>query len=208
MDYTDGIPCSHIGCANHLTHPCEGCGRIGCITITDGIPKTYHNKIRESIQSSLEVNMPDTLAPKNDQDLYTKPDLSLVPWLILSKKYIIDRESVMSLQFEIHQWMNGKSELTIKDLLEIGLKAIDVKHLAVALGYGCVKYKRDSWKIGFGGDYDRMIKACMRHCHAYLCGEEFDGEAVDGYPNGLSHLGGILFNLMTAEREAVKELDR
>lgn len=24
----DGVPCSHPGCLNHVTHPCEGCGRI------------------------------------------------------------------------------------------------------------------------------------------------------------------------------------
>ena len=29
-EYADGEPCSHPGCCNHITHPCEGCGRIGC----------------------------------------------------------------------------------------------------------------------------------------------------------------------------------
>lgn len=24
----DGEPCSHRGCLNHITHPCEGCGRV------------------------------------------------------------------------------------------------------------------------------------------------------------------------------------
>lgn len=24
----DGEPCDHRGCLNHVTHPCEGCGRI------------------------------------------------------------------------------------------------------------------------------------------------------------------------------------
>lgn len=24
----DGVPCSHIGCLNHVSHPCENCGRI------------------------------------------------------------------------------------------------------------------------------------------------------------------------------------
>ena len=28
----DGIPCSHPGCLNHVTHPCEGCGRIAGIS--------------------------------------------------------------------------------------------------------------------------------------------------------------------------------
>ena len=25
---SEGEPCSHSGCLNHTTHPCEGCGRI------------------------------------------------------------------------------------------------------------------------------------------------------------------------------------
>jgi hypothetical protein len=25
----DGEPCKHPGCLKHVTHPCEGCGRIG-----------------------------------------------------------------------------------------------------------------------------------------------------------------------------------
>jgi hypothetical protein len=29
MELKDGVPCEHPGCANHVTHPCEGCGRIG-----------------------------------------------------------------------------------------------------------------------------------------------------------------------------------
>jgi len=24
----DGVPCEHRGCLHHVTHPCEGCGRI------------------------------------------------------------------------------------------------------------------------------------------------------------------------------------
>jgi hypothetical protein len=30
----DGEPCSHPGCLNHLSHPCEGCGRIGRYPVT------------------------------------------------------------------------------------------------------------------------------------------------------------------------------
>lgn len=25
----DGEPCKHSGCLSHISHPCEGCGRIG-----------------------------------------------------------------------------------------------------------------------------------------------------------------------------------
>lgn len=24
----DGGPCGHPGCLHHVTHPCEGCGRV------------------------------------------------------------------------------------------------------------------------------------------------------------------------------------
>ena len=26
--YPDGVPCDHPGCLRHITHPCEGCGRV------------------------------------------------------------------------------------------------------------------------------------------------------------------------------------
>lgn len=26
--YEQGQPCQHSGCLHHITHPCEGCGRI------------------------------------------------------------------------------------------------------------------------------------------------------------------------------------
>ena len=28
----DGEPCGHPGCLSHLTHPCEGCGRVGGVS--------------------------------------------------------------------------------------------------------------------------------------------------------------------------------
>lgn len=28
----DGEPCSHPGCLSHLSHPCEGCGRIAGVS--------------------------------------------------------------------------------------------------------------------------------------------------------------------------------
>jgi hypothetical protein len=29
----DGEPCSHPGCLSHVSHPCEGCGRVGGRTV-------------------------------------------------------------------------------------------------------------------------------------------------------------------------------
>ncbi len=33
----DGKPCGHPGCLSHLTHPCEGCGRIAGRSSIDGL---------------------------------------------------------------------------------------------------------------------------------------------------------------------------
>lgn len=41
----DGMPCSHPGCLNHISHPCEGCGRIGGMTISEG--KHYYEPLEE-----------------------------------------------------------------------------------------------------------------------------------------------------------------
>lgn len=37
-----GIPCDHPGCASHLSHPCEGCGRYGA-GLQNG-PDVFHAK--------------------------------------------------------------------------------------------------------------------------------------------------------------------
>jgi len=33
----DGEPCSHVGCLHHVSHPCEGCGRIGGVHQVCGV---------------------------------------------------------------------------------------------------------------------------------------------------------------------------
>lgn len=35
--YLDGEPCSHPGCLHHVSHPCEGCGRIAGRGVPDGL---------------------------------------------------------------------------------------------------------------------------------------------------------------------------
>lgn len=29
----DGVECEHRGCKNHISHPCEGCGRKGAVGV-------------------------------------------------------------------------------------------------------------------------------------------------------------------------------
>jgi len=38
---TAGIPCNHPGCLNHVTHPCEGCGRVA------GRPKEFQTLLSD-----------------------------------------------------------------------------------------------------------------------------------------------------------------
>jgi hypothetical protein len=33
MNLKDGEPCSHNGCLRHITHPCEGCGRVAGVSV-------------------------------------------------------------------------------------------------------------------------------------------------------------------------------
>lgn len=35
--WRDGQPCLHPGCLSHVSHPCEGCGRIGGVNANKGI---------------------------------------------------------------------------------------------------------------------------------------------------------------------------
>ena len=46
-----GQPCHHKGCLRHLSHPCEGCGRIGgkgnvTVRKTARIPFTDNTEMR------------------------------------------------------------------------------------------------------------------------------------------------------------------
>lgn len=37
----DGIECEHKGCRNHISHPCDNCGRIGA---SSKLTKEYYEK--------------------------------------------------------------------------------------------------------------------------------------------------------------------
>ena len=60
--YKDGISCNHKDCLNHVTHPCECCGRIGGKTI-ELDPYHFHEAIdrvemlREITENSLQSHV-------------------------------------------------------------------------------------------------------------------------------------------------------
>ena len=174
------------------------CRHAGDISSCEYI-KTFCQQFSEERREEVR---PDT-APKNDEDNYIKVDLSLVPFEILSRDYYEEgMDDLVGLQHLIHNKLNGDDFFPVAYILNRSLFLINVNALAGALGYGCSKYYRDSWREGFGGDYKRFLRAAMRHLHAYLIGEEYDGEAIEGYPKGLNHLGAVLFSLMVADVEA------
>jgi len=52
----EGEPCIHMGCLNHVSHPCEGCGRIAGKEF-DGIMKNSNEEIlNKDNNKSIELN--------------------------------------------------------------------------------------------------------------------------------------------------------
>lgn len=50
----DGEPCGHRGCLSHLSHPCEGCGRIG--GKRDGHQLFINSENRDSLKCGIEYD--------------------------------------------------------------------------------------------------------------------------------------------------------
>lgn len=160
-----------------------------------------------------EINSKPVQGSKFDENLYEKVDWSLVPWELIQEQIPRnipdDVAQCVSLFRQIHTNLNEDVFCNAEALFEKAKTIIPLKELAVVLGYGEVKYGRDNWKRGFGGNPKRFLKAAMRHLHAYIVWEDsFDLEPVEGYLYGNSHLGAILFALMLAKNEEEIENER
>ena len=70
----EGIPCSHPGCLSHITHPCEGCGRIAGSTVLpkkiyiwkdkhDGSQTLQLSKSGSGMYQNVEYLRADTITP-------------------------------------------------------------------------------------------------------------------------------------------------
>lgn len=72
----DGEPCSHPGCAHHITHPCEGCGRIGARSPAGGeaVSMTDHWGTDDAIVWSGEDATTDGLTIQRIAALATELD--------------------------------------------------------------------------------------------------------------------------------------
>ena len=64
--FDEGEPCGHPGCLSHITHPCEGCSRVGGKTekqINDAYREAnliYWFAFREASRRCIEDGMTDT----------------------------------------------------------------------------------------------------------------------------------------------------
>ena len=56
----DGVPCGHRGCLSHVSHPCEGCGRIaGNLTLRSSGADSEPQEIECEELSDLDVTIPE-----------------------------------------------------------------------------------------------------------------------------------------------------
>lgn len=68
IKYDNGQPCKHRGCLSHISHPCEGCGRIsgkGIVCMSDDsieeitIIPSEENKMVKIIDEHIDNNQFD-----------------------------------------------------------------------------------------------------------------------------------------------------
>lgn len=45
----DGEPCNHPGCLSHVSHPCEGCGRVAGRRLTSDELESLYDIQREDL---------------------------------------------------------------------------------------------------------------------------------------------------------------
>ena len=88
------------------------------------------------------------------------------------------------------RYNNGKLELSL-------LSFKDLKPLVQVMMYGCQKYTRDNWKLGF--ERNVLIDSMLRHAIELQNGERIDPE------NNIHHVGGVMFNAMVLHYQDRKE---
>jgi hypothetical protein len=72
-------PCEHKGCLSHITHPCEGCGRIG----GDGV--IYYNESSPTIAQQSLSGSADSLPKCSHMDIDRKTDDNNEPYYLCKK---------------------------------------------------------------------------------------------------------------------------
>lgn len=131
-----------------------------------------------------------------------KVDPSLLSWDLIGIE--LDRSKLLDrIASYLHAYLNKPIPFLFdaRGNLELLRDRYGYEPLAEALGYGEVKYGRNNYKEGFGGDPNRFMRAYLRHFIKYKRGKTHDGEARLGFPLGNTHLGAMMFCLLLIEQE-------
>lgn len=75
----DGEPCKHPGCLSHLSHPCEGCGRIGGKKIILTSNPSPNNYLKELWDKSKDITSEYFAAPTEQINCQTCTDQTKYP---------------------------------------------------------------------------------------------------------------------------------
>ena len=140
-----------------------------------------------------------------------KPEFSIIPWEVIEDFTGLQKGTDLHVIVKAcHDIINSKKDdhlSTLKSIFAMSVRLFGLRDLASSMMFGAVKYSRDNWKTGFGGDYRRILECVIRHGVALADGEYFDYEAREGFPKGNIHAGAIVFNLMVALNEISIYLD-
>jgi hypothetical protein len=143
IKYNDGVPCGHPGCLNHVTHPCEGCGRVGGVIDKKQEDLVTRLKKRAEIRrqipgrKSVQEGKPDRIAALLEEAAARIEDLHAENTRLLKRL--------------------GEAALTI-DVLSSGLKkVVAAKGLAATMG------DLPPWSPAASGMH-RIAKQTLKDC--------------------------------------------
>lgn len=124
----DGEPCEHPGCLSHISHPCEGCGRIG-------------GKKQNNTQNTIIV---EQIVNRNRYFLVS---------LIKNKEYVSLECSDLYSVIRLLERLRDKNAEIILDIYN----ANAVKEMLERKGFEFYIRKPEKWEINFAGRQRTLI---------------------------------------------------
>lgn len=94
--YKDGEPCDHKGCLSHVTHPCEGCGRVAGMAVAEAGGKVTPEEVCYIMQMEAWMKEMDAL----EKQIRTTIETSLE----------ITEQNVIQLQWHLKRIERGVQE--------------------------------------------------------------------------------------------------
>lgn len=144
----DGVPCHHSGCLSHITHPCEGCGRIGGRRL-----KNYVMNDAQMVEKVAREVLKYDIYSVASQEEY--PITSVVYWMGTQRlkafdplndandtQMVKDKLREMGWSIQIHIAEAGEAEVMLIGLCNrISIKAHDEAHAIMEAACKTVEVK-------------------------------------------------------------------